>query len=415
MAAVASEMFDTEVLCRRDVGHSCSLRAGRSFRRHSALQYALLISALSACSLPCFTPHLRSSRSLRAPSERRSSRVGRFAGDEDLTQNEDLTQISQLPSKGETSTAKKEDLTHSAHESAAASTGAESEDSKDSKASDLHGMLSIQAVGSGRGSFLLNMGGVKLLINPNLEGSDIRPEKVHELVDYVLITTDDENFLHLPTLTQMNTLKVSFVASAKAGEILTRMMVRNLAILQPGPGGRCFLEGEAKGAAALGLLTAPGAGGGLPWSNLEQAFLFINLENGVALGYEATGQFLGPGASSDKQGIPEEAYMIDYLVTPDLREAAETAKGLTQRGTVLRAVVRLPGESFPRSAAADGSNPLITLDRAIDGWMGGIVDDPVAFRGFLEKQGSPLSEVSLVTPEANGEAIDLAQFMKSEQ
>eukprot|EP00440_Ansanella_granifera_P005495 gb/GFBE01005969.1/.p1 GENE.gb/GFBE01005969.1/~~gb/GFBE01005969.1/.p1 ORF type:complete len:366 (+),score=78.49 gb/GFBE01005969.1/:1-1098(+) len=267
--------------------------------------------------------------------------------------------------------------------------------------------LSIQAIGKGKGSFLLDMGGVKLLVNPNLDGSDLKPEKVHEVVDYVLVTSDEEEFFHAPTLEKMSLMKVNFVAGSKAGEILTQMMVRNLAILQPGPGGRCFLEGKAKGSAAVGLLTAPGAGGILPWEKQEQAFVFVNLETGVALGYEAKGQYLGPGASSQKQGIPEEAYQIDFLVTSDLRETKEVAKGLTSKGAVLKAVVRLPGQVSESGSSGDSSNPLLAVDRALDGLLGGIDDDADQFKQFLQKEGGALADTSILLPESNGDAVEL--------
>ena len=107
--------------------------------------------------------------------------------------------------------------------------------------SDLKKQLSVQAVGRGRGSFVLEMGGVKLLVNPNLDGSDIQAENVHEEFDYVFLTSEEPEFFHRETIAKMKLAKVKFVAAAKAGQELTKMMVRNLAVLQNGPGGQCCL------------------------------------------------------------------------------------------------------------------------------------------------------------------------------
>ncbi|CAJ1361396.1 unnamed protein product, partial [Effrenium voratum] len=195
----------------------------------------------------------------------------------------------------------------------------------------LRDVLKVQAVGQGRGSFILEMGGVKVLVNPNLEGSQLKPEAVHEEFDYVFLSSEEPEFFHRDTVSRMKLTKVKFVASAKAGQELTKMMVRNLAVLQNGPGGQCYLQGRDNAAAAIGILSAPGAGG-MPWERQEQAFIFVNLENGAAVAYEAYGQFLGKNAGSNKPGIPEEAYQVDYLITPDLREAAGVTSGLAEKG-----------------------------------------------------------------------------------
>lgn len=107
--------------------------------------------------------------------------------------------------------------------------------------SELKKQLNVKAVGSGRGSFILEMGGVKILVNPNLEGSSVKPETVHEDFDYVFLTSEEPEFFHRETVNKMKLTKVKFVASAKAGQELTKMMVRNLAVLQNGPGGQCTL------------------------------------------------------------------------------------------------------------------------------------------------------------------------------
>ena len=105
--------------------------------------------------------------------------------------------------------------------------------------SELKKQLNIKAVGVGRGSFILEMGGVKILVNPNLAGSSVKPETVHEDFDYVFLTSEEPEFFHRDTVNKMKLTKVKFVASAKAGTELTKMMVRNLAVLQNGPGGQC--------------------------------------------------------------------------------------------------------------------------------------------------------------------------------
>jgi len=263
--------------------------------------------------------------------------------------------------------------------------------------SELKKQLNVKAVGSGRGSFILEMGGVKILVNPNLEGSSIKPETVHEDFDYVFLTSEEPEFFHRETVNKMKLTKVKFVASAKAGQELTKMMVRNLAVLQNGPGGQCYLQSKDKSGASVGILSAPGSGG-MPWERKEQAFVFVNLENGAAVAYEAYGQYLGKGAASNKPGIPEEAYQVDYLITPDLREAAGVSSGLAEKGAKIKAVLRLPGEGNPLD---DDVNPLTTLDRAF-----GIEDTAEDFQAFLEKESS-LAKTNLIMLQTD-ENIDLS-------
>jgi len=260
-------------------------------------------------------------------------------------------------------------------------------------------VLKVQAVGQGRGSFILEMGGVKVLVNPNLEGSQLKPEAVHEEFDYVFLSSEEPEFFHRDTVSRMKLTKVKFVASAKAGQELTKMMVRNLAVLQNGPGGQCYLQGRDNAAAAIGILSAPGAGG-MPWERQEQAFIFVNLENGAAVAYEAYGQFLGKNAGSNKPGIPEEAYQVDYLITPDLREAAGVTSGLAEKGADILAVLRLPGEGTPLD---EDANPLTALDRA----FGGVEDDADEFRDHLKGQ-SRLEKTKLILLQAD-EVADLKE------
>ncbi|CAE7819036.1 unnamed protein product [Symbiodinium sp. CCMP2592] len=254
-------------------------------------------------------------------------------------------------------------------------------------------ILSVQAVGSGRGSFILEMGGIRILVNPNLQGSDLKPENVHEEFDYVFLSSEEPEFFHRPTVDKMKLTKVKFVTSQKAGQELAKMMVRNLAVLQNGPGGQCYLQKKDKAAAAVGVLSAPGSGS-FPWEKQEQGFIFVNLETGAAVAYEAFGQFLSKGASSNKPDIPEEAYQVDFLITPNLAEAAGVAAGLTQKGAKLRGVLRLPGEG----PIQEEESPMAALDKA----FGGIDDDPDQFRNFLKDQGKPLAETRLLMAEANG-------------
>ncbi|CAE7628419.1 unnamed protein product [Symbiodinium necroappetens] len=259
-------------------------------------------------------------------------------------------------------------------------------------------ILRVQAVGSGRGSFILEMGGIRILVNPNLQGSDLKPENVHEEFDYVFLSSEEPEFFHRPTVDKMKLTKVKFVTSQKAGQELAKMMVRNLAVLQNGPGGQCYLQKKDKAAAAVGVLSAPGSGS-FPWEKQEQGFIFVNLETGAAVAYEAFGQFLSKGASSNKPDIPEEAYQVDFLITPNLAEAAGVAAGLTQKGAKLRGVLRLPGEG----PIQEEESPMAALDKA----FGGIDDDPDQFRNFLKDQGPPLSDTRLLMAEPNGAAVDL--------
>ncbi|CAE8632168.1 unnamed protein product [Polarella glacialis] len=267
-------------------------------------------------------------------------------------------------------------------------------------------ILRVQAVGSSRGSFLMEMGGVRILVNPNLEGSDMEPENVHELVDYVFITGAEEEYFHQPTIERMNLQKVKFVAGAKAGEALEPLMVKYLDVLQPGPDGRCLLSGPVKGS-SVAILAAPGGGGSMPWDKQEEAFVFVNLETGIAVGYAGSGQYLGPGAATFKRGIPEEAYQVDYLVGPSFREAAFCAEGLTKKGAVLRGIVILPSGLESSRIDLGGSKMPDAYNTALDSLLGGIDDSQEAFQTFMEKQGAPLSKTRLLLPVVGGEAVNL--------
>ena len=125
----------------------------------------------------------------------------------------------------------------------------------------------------------------------------------------------------------------------------------------------------------------------------------MNLETGAAVAYEAFGQFLSRGASSNKPDIPEEAYQVDFLITPSLAEGAGVAAGLTEKGAKLQAVLRLPGEG----PIQEEESPMAALDKA----FGGIDDDPDQFLNFLKDRGPPLSDTQLLMAEANGPPVDL--------
>merc|ERR1719198_108654 len=113
--------------------------------------------------------------------------------------------------------------------------------------------------------------------------------------------------------------------------------MNNVASIGLGPTGQAMIEGR-KGSAPIAVVVAPGAGDGVLFSQPEAAFLFINLETGIAVGYEGFGQYCGEGARSQRDGIPEAAYQLDYLVTPSLSEAAECLKGLAAKGAKVRGV-----------------------------------------------------------------------------
>lgn len=269
--------------------------------------------------------------------------------------------------------------------------------------------LRVQAL-SGRGSFILEMGGQRLLVNPRLDAdSPIRPENVHTEFDYVILTSGKDAFFHPPTLEAMSLMKVNFIASQTAAEELNRMMVRNMAVLAPGPEGRTALTGNP-GTALIAVMVTPGANAPLPWETPESGFIFVNMETGVAVGYEALGQYCGPAAASTREGIPEEAYQIDYLVTPDLRTASGVVKGLAERGAQLRAVVRLPGLKTDSELVEEANPvlaPFLALDRGVDAALGGIGDDPAEFQAFLAKQDGPLSQIRLLVPTVDAEPVEL--------
>lgn len=250
----------------------------------------------------------------------------------------------------------------------------------------------------------MEMGGLRLLINPVLnEDSEIAPETAHEKADYIIITSKDERFFDIGTIDSMKLLLTDFVVAGGVEETLGSMMAKNMAVLAPGPGGRTLLTGREGEAADVAVLVAPGTAG-LPWQPTEVGFIFVNMETGIAVGYEAQGRFLGENAASTRDGIPEEAYLIDYLITPDLREASGVVKGLTDKGAELRGVVRLP----PAGAEEKPDlGPLSALDEAIDKALGGIDDDPGQFTDFLKKQGGLLAKTRLLQPTIRGGPVDL--------
>mmetsp|Transcript_15967 Transcript_15967/g.29218 ORF Transcript_15967/g.29218 Transcript_15967/m.29218 type:complete len:357 (+) Transcript_15967:49-1119(+) len=265
--------------------------------------------------------------------------------------------------------------------------------------------IRFTALGGSRGNFLLEIGGQKFLVNPRLdESSGLAPEKVHELVDYVVITSRVDGSMHMPTLARMNSRRTNFICSGPVGEQLAETgLFDNIATLQPGPGGRVLVEGEGDASDVL-VLVAPGAVQA-PWQPVESAFVFVDAATGLAIGYEAVGEYLGTGASSQVDGIPEEALQIDYLITPDLREAGEVLKGLVKLGELsVKGVVSLAeAEDEDQSILA----PFLFIDRAIDKTLGASGETPEEFREFLRQQGSPLSDVELQEAVAGGAPIVL--------
>lgn len=240
----------------------------------------------------------------------------------------------------------------------------------------------------------MEIGGQRVLINPNFEGAAVDPKKVHEQFDYVVFTTAKPEFFDRPSVLKMFLTKVNFIATKPAGERLQQMGARNVAILNAGPGGQVLLKGPP-GSAELVVFVTPGAGF-MPWEDPESGFVFVNGETGIAVGYESVGLYCGRGAGTNPGNVPEEAYQVDYIVTPDLAEAAGIVKGLTEKGAVLRGVVKLPD---PRPADAQGGSPFSFLALSSN--------DPEAFLSFLKQQGAPLSETKLFQPLPGGEPVIL--------
>lgn len=265
--------------------------------------------------------------------------------------------------------------------------------------------LRVKAIGGG-GGFILEFGGLKLLVNPVLsDSSDFKAEDTHKLVDYVVLTSAKEGVFDPATLERMNLMKVSFVADGQVGLVLEKLMVRNLAVLGQGRGGRALLTPViSAGAVSLGMLSCPGAEGPLPWSQPETGFLFVNMKTGIAVAYEALGKFLGTDASSTRDWIPEEAYQADYLVTPDLVAAAGICRGLASKGAELRAVVLVPpfGRAAPSVGGDDGGilgaldKAALAFDRSVEAALGiGSDGTSDAFRAFLASAGGGLAGTRL--------------------
>lgn len=267
--------------------------------------------------------------------------------------------------------------------------------------------LRVTALGGGPGSFLLEMGGVRMLINPVLsDSSAITPENAHEMADFVILTTAKKEHFDEATIGRMKLMKVDFLVADSVTESLGSMMVRNMATLASGPDGRTMLS-VSDDTTSVAVLVCPSANG-LPWETPELGFIFVNLETGQAVGYEAQGLYLGENAATVRQGIPDEAYQVDHIITPDLRKAAGVAKGLTGKGAILRSVVRLPEFGTKPVKEADGVlGALLTIDKTLDSALGSIDDDPKEFREFLQKQGNPLAKTQLLEPSVGGPPVNL--------
>lgn len=272
----------------------------------------------------------------------------------------------------------------------------------------LHRILRISAVGNiSRSSFMLEMGGQKILVNPRFEkGGVLEPSEVHKVVDKVVITTGDKEFCDMSTFSQFNLMRTSFVADMKATEALQSTWAPNIDTLAAGPDGYCILAGK-NGAANIMIMAVPGTPAPpLPWIQPEIGMIFINMVTGIAVAYEAKGNFCGQGGESKAQGIPAEAYQIDYLITPNFREAADVVRSLTIKGAQIRGVVRLP-DTRKQMEIEGAAIALVELDLRIDAALGGIGNNPTEFTEWLQKQGPKLAQIKAITVPPGGDPVEL--------
>lgn len=259
----------------------------------------------------------------------------------------------------------------------------------------------VSAVGGHVGSFLLELGGHRLLVNPRLDrvnASDPQVADYFEMVDYVVLTTQDPDFLHLDTVRRFNPKVTNFIASEAAGQKLKELGCTNVAVLAAGPTGRIILDNEEKKHEML-VSVVPGAVTA-PWGPQEIGFIFADLDTGLGIGYEAMSQYLGRAWLTFNAMVPEEAYQIDYLVVPNLREAGEVCKSLVKKGTPLRGVIWVPHQ-LPLQA--DLLEPLRQLDAAVDTALGGTGDERKDFKKYIKDQGEKkLKEIKLIYPKLGG-------------
>jgi len=267
------------------------------------------------------------------------------------------------------------------------------------------GGMKIKALGGGRGSFLLEMNGQKLLFDPVLtDCKELRPENVHKEIDFVFLTSDREEFFHEPTIARMNLAKTNFVVTAKVAEKLSRQMAMKMEVLNPGPDAAIQILGE-EASTPIAVIIAPGADGMYIWDAPGSSFVLVDTATGIAVAYEPMGQHLGPnggGGGIARSGIPQAAYEIDFLITPLLRDTAGVLKGLREKGANIRAVIKLPAppSDFDPNPLLI---PLLAFDEFVDKGLGGVGENEEEFRAFLKKEG--LEDIELLQPQIGGEAI----------
>ena len=105
------------------------------------------------------------------------------------------------------------------------------------------------------------------------------------------------------------------------------------------------------------------------------------------------------------EDFPEEALLIDYLITSNVRDTGDVLSGLAARSQLsVRGIV-----SLVETAGDDVSllTPLLAVDRAIDKAMGSSGETVAELRDFLEKKGPPFSEVQLLEAVAGGAPVVL--------
>merc|ERR1711907_19780 len=102
--------------------------------------------------------------------------------------------------------------------------------------------------------------------------------------------------------------------------------------------------------------------------NIEASFLFVDERNGVIVGYEAFGNFMGYGAGSKKEGIPEQGFRPDILITSDLEQTFTSVKGLASRasegGAPPKIVALVP--DVDKVTADEEPNPIGMMLRKLD-------------------------------------------------
>lgn len=276
----------------------------------------------------------------------------------------------------------------------------------------------VSVIGDSR-SFLLEIGGQRLLVNPRMpKNGKFDYSKVHEWADYVVITSAEKEHFDSAmseALLQMNSWRVNCIASPDAAEKLRLMMMSNVAQLNLGPEGGVTLMDSG-----LPVTVRVLPGRSRPeefWKqNIEASFLFVDERNGVIVGYEAFGNFMGYGAGSKKEGIPEQGFRPDILITSDLEQTFTSVKGLASRasegGAPPKIVALVP--DVDKVTADEEPNPigmmLRKLDMSVDQLvLGGApeISGPSEFRKLIEKEGGDVAAVKLVEVPINGDEVTL--------